>query len=163
MRIVDHKSFLTGVFYSVVGAGGVGYSSLYSLGNLARIGPGYFPLALSALLLLLGGIISLRSVRLSKPDVGKSPRRAPVFDWRGDIFILLWILASVLMFAFLLPTLGLVLAIPLLVILLGLASHNRHYRQILLNAFFITLLSLAVFIYGLGLLLPLWPRLPGGA
>lgn len=158
IRVADPKSFLTGLFYLAFGLGSVLISLGYTLGSLARIGPGYFPLLLGILLMALGLIVSLRALGLrdvETPAENNQGRWSFLLD--RDLLTLAWIIAAVVLFGLLLKQLGLLLAIFLLVFLASLASHERNYIRILITSLVITLLSYLVFIKGLGVLLPIWP------
>jgi Tripartite tricarboxylate transporter TctB family len=67
------------------------------------------------------------------------------------------ILLSVAGFGFLLPRLGLFIALPLLVVASSRASEEFSWKGTLLNAAFLTVFSWAIFIKGLGLTIPLLP------
>lgn len=158
LRIADPKSFLTGLFYLAFGLGSVLVSLGYTLGSLARIGPGYFPLLLGLLLIALGLLVSLRALGWRDTETpSESSQNAWSFLLDRDLLTLAWIIASVVLFGLLLKQIGLLLAIFLLVFIASLASHERNYTRILITALVITLLSYLVFIKGLGVLLPIWP------
>lgn len=159
LRVADPKSFLTGLFYLAFGLGSVLVSLGYTLGSLARIGPGYFPLLLGILLVALGLLVSLRALGLrdAEDPAAETGHSRWSFLLERDWLTLAWIIASVVLFGLLLKQIGLLLAIFLLVFIASLASHERNYTRILITALVITLLSYLVFIKGLGVLLPIWP------
>ena len=56
MRIKSQKDFFAGLLYVVIGGGFAIGATNYTVGNAARMGPGYFPLLVG---ILLGGVPSL--------------------------------------------------------------------------------------------------------
>lgn len=154
LRITDQKSFVTGLLYIAFGLGSSVVSTDYTLGNLARLGPGYFPLILGILLVVIGLIVSLRTLGTGD-ELDDPERKLALFD--ESFPILVWIIASVVLFGLMLKSLGLIPSVVLLVVISGLASHDRSFSRIALSAAIITLLSVLAFKYGLGLMLPLWP------
>ena len=56
------KDFWTGIAYLSIGGLGISYGRDYSLGSAGRMGPGYFPLVISCLLILFGLIAIVRSL-----------------------------------------------------------------------------------------------------
>ena len=62
MKIKSERDFWSGVMFIVVGvAFGLGARN-YSMGVGARPGPGYFPMILSSILVLLGLIVTFKSL-----------------------------------------------------------------------------------------------------
>jgi putative tricarboxylic transport membrane protein len=52
--LFDSKNFLSGLFFLGVGALGIFMAPGYPMGSALRMGPGYFPVVLSSLLILFG-------------------------------------------------------------------------------------------------------------
>jgi hypothetical protein len=122
----------------------------YPLVDSAHLGPGFFPLALGLLLALLGAFIVFKSLVL---EVEGGDLIGPL-AWRP----LLVLVAALALFGYALPRLGLLLAIPLLVLTASLAGDGFRPREALLNATVLTAGGWAVLHRGLGLNLPLWPQ-----
>lgn len=143
---------LLGYSHVVAGLGGVLIGVLaiveasgYPLGSGTRMGPGYFPLALGALMILLGlGVLFLEGRGIAAPDI---PRPA----WRG----LLWILLSVAAFAFLVERFGLAPAVVASIMLSAQADDDLSLKESLVLAALVAAASVAIFICLLGL--PLQP------
>ena len=53
MRIKSQKDFFAGLLYVVIGGGFAIGATNYTVGNAARMGPGYFPLLVGILLVSL--------------------------------------------------------------------------------------------------------------
>ena len=118
----------------------------YRLGDMHRMGPAMFPTLVGALLAALGAIMALRAFALDGPPV-------PRFEARPIVVSLL----AIVLFGIALQWVGLVAAIAVLV-LTG-ANAARDVRQLdnLALAAVMIFFSVAVFVWLLGLPLPLWP------
>jgi hypothetical protein len=155
VHIKSQRDFWAGVLFASIGAGFAwGAAAYYPFGTSSRPGPGYFPLLLGAGMTLLGLLIVIESlVKRSAHDgdpIGK-------IAWKQ----LAIIVGSITLFGFLLPRVGLFIALPLLVILGSMASNEAKLPVTLANATILTLGSWAVFVLGLGLSIPLWPDFIG--
>jgi hypothetical protein len=148
MRIVHQKDFATGLLYIALGAAFAIASWGYRMGTPSRMGPGYFPFCLGALMTIVGVAVLLGAVR-SRAEPDKLDR------W--DLKALFVVLGSVIVFALLLEPLGLIISVVALVIGSSLASHEFTWRIALLNTITLTATALIVFVYGLNLQLPVWP------
>jgi hypothetical protein len=148
MRIKDFKDFCAGLMFLLFGAAFTLGATGYSLGSAAKMGPGYFPLILGGLLSLLGGIIFVRS--LVNPSA----------DGRvGQILLKPGILVfgSIAAFALLLKTAGLVVSIFAIILVASFASRESRFRDSVISAILLCAVSLAIFVYGLNLQIPVWP------
>ena len=86
--LIKHpKDFYAGLMYASIGAGVVLIARDYNIGTSVRMGPGYFPIILGTLLILVGSISMIRSFFHHGTAI-------PRFVWR-DIFL---ILGSVIVF-----------------------------------------------------------------
>jgi len=146
MRIRSPKDFWAGLIFIAIGGGFVLLAQQYRLGDMHRMGPAMFPTLIGALLAALGLIIALRSFVLDGAPV-------PRFDARP---IGISILAIVL-FGIALQWLGLVAAIAALVLVGAYASREVRLLDNLALAAAMIVFSVAVFVWLLGLPLPLWP------
>ncbi len=146
LQIRHPKDFYAGVIFIVVGVAALLIGRDYSLGTTTRMGPGYFPALLGALLTLLGLIISLRSLIFDGPAVGQIGFRPLVL-----------ILASMLAFAGLLEPAGLVIATAALIAIGCLGSVESRARDVIILSIALIALALGLFVYGLGLPMKIWP------
>jgi hypothetical protein len=146
MRIRSPKDFWAGLIFIAIGGGSVLLAQQYRLGDMHRMGPAMFPTLIGALLVALGLIIALRSFVLDGAPVQR-------FDARP---IGISILAIVL-FGIALQWLGLVAAIAALVLVGAYASREVRLLDNLALAAAMIVFSVAVFVWLLGLPLPLWP------
>lgn len=149
LRIKSERDFWSGALFLGTGIGFALGATQYSMGSGARPGPGYFPLLLGCLLAILGTVVLFQSLTIATRD---GDRIGPV-AWRP----LLVVNASITLFALALPSLGLVLTVPILTIVVSLAGDEFGWRGVLVNAAVLTLSAWAIFIAGLKLVIPLWP------
>ncbi len=63
------KDFWSGALFVAVGVGAIVLGSKYTLGSVARMGPGYFPRLIGILLVVLGGMLALRALAVDGPKV----------------------------------------------------------------------------------------------
>jgi uncharacterized membrane protein len=119
-----------------------GAESILSLpiGSALRMGPGYFPLLLSGLLVLAGAAIAFRSA-------GQTPPAGRPFPWRG----LAVLLPAPIVFGATIRGIGLVGATALVVVISAFACRRVSPGLALLLAVGLTLFCVAIFHYGLGL------------
>jgi hypothetical protein len=145
-RIRNPKDFWAGSLFIVVGAAAIILGSRYNLGTAARMGPGYFPRILGMLLILLGGIVALRALRLDGPKI-------PPWRWWSTGIVL----GSVVLFGLIVNTAGLALSTVILIVLASSASSEFRWKEALISGLFLAALAVGVFIIGLKLQLPIWP------
>jgi hypothetical protein len=119
-----------------------GAESILSLpiGSALRMGPGYFPLVLSGLLVVAGAAIAFRSI-------GQAPSTERPFPWRG----LAVLLPAPVVFGVTIRGLGLVGATALVGLISAFASRRVSPRLAILLAIGLTAFCVAIFHYGLGL------------
>jgi len=177
---------LAGALFLLVGIGVFIIAGQYPVGDAARMGPGYFPRLLGGLLAVLGSVVLAGSWR--KPgatgDRGLLLAWAGIplfwavlagFGRAGlsglDLALasllalcgyvsrpLFWVLAGVALFALLLDAGGLVLASLALMLAARRAEPELSWRGALALWLLLLLISLAIFVWGLGTPLPVWPR-----
>lgn len=152
MRIRHPKDFWSGAMFFAAGIAFVGLAQDYAIGTAQRMGPGYFPTLLGGLLAVLGLVIAIQGLTRGAPD-GAVER----FHF-GPLAI---VLGAVVLFGLLLRPLGLVVALLVLIGASAYASHEFRLREVVPLALFMVLLVLAVFVWGLGMVIPVWPAFLG--
>jgi hypothetical protein len=153
MRIRHPKEFLTGGMFVFFGGSATVMSTGLTIGTAAKMGPGYFPLILGALLVGLGIVLLLRSIFGSKDSHGW-----PMLQIKPVGIVL----TSVVMFSLILRPLGLLMSTAVLVVLASTASHEFRWKEALLNAAVLVAIILVVFVYFLEFPLPVWPAFTSG-
>jgi hypothetical protein len=157
MHLKNQKDFLSGLLFMVCGVSFAWGASRYSIGNAARMGPGYFPLLLGAVLTVLGVFIVFKALVFETEDGG----RIGGWAWRpvgfvvlanGVFGVLIGGLASVG-----LPPMGLVASIFALVVIAARAGQEFRWKEVLLLALVLALGSYLTFIVLLKLQIAVWP------
>ena len=146
MRIRSPRDFWAGLIFIAIGGGFVLLAQQYRLGDMHRMGPAMFPTLVGALLVALGLIIALRSFALDGAPV-------PRFEARPIGVSLL----AIVLFGIALQWLGLVAAVAVLVLVGAYAARDVRLRDNLALAAVMVAFSVGVFVWLLGLPLPLWP------
>lgn len=149
MRVRNHRDMWAGVMFFAFGVVFMVLSQQYQMGTAARMGPAYFPTVLGAILALLGFAISVSAFAR-----GNAALRLKAVGWREITLVLV----SVALFAALLPRMGMVVSIMALVVVASLAGHEFRLRESLVSAVVLTTLSYLVFVVGLELQFPVWPK-----
>ena len=146
MRVRSPKDFWAGLIFVAIGGGFVLLAQEYLLGDMHRMGPALFPSLVGALLAALGAFIALRAFALDGPPV-------PRFEARPILVSLL----AIVLFAIALQWVGLVAAVAVLVLIGANAARDVRLLDVLALAAGMIVFSVAVFVWLLGLPLPLWP------
>jgi hypothetical protein len=147
MRIRSPMDFWCGVLFVAIGVMTIVLAQEYRFGTSARMGPGYFPTLLGALLAALG-------LSLSVPALWIDGERLPPMKLRPLLMVLLGIAA----FGIALQHLGFIAAIVALVAVAGLADPDLKPVAIAGVAVFLVVFSTLIFVVLLGLPLRLWPE-----
>jgi hypothetical protein len=146
MRIRSPKDFWAGLIFIAIGGGFVLLAQQYRLGDLHRMGPAMFPTLVGVLLAALGLIIAVRAFALDGAPV-------PRFEARPIGVSLL----AIVLFGIALQWFGLVAAVAVLVLVGAHAARNVRPLESLALAAVMVVFSVGVFVWLLGLPLPLWP------
>lgn len=146
MRIKSSKDFWAGLMFIGIGLFFMIGARNYELGSAARMGPAYFPTMVGGLMAVIGGIVLFQSFVVSGGKVAAFP-----------LLLLFFISLALLLFGYLLHVVGLVLALVLLVVISAFAGHEFKLWEALLLASVLIVLSILVFVMGLGQPFPLWP------
>jgi Tripartite tricarboxylate transporter TctB family len=148
MRIRAPKDFWAGVMFCAFAAAALFAARGYSLGSAGRMGPGYFPLLLGVVLAGLGGILIVRSVVIDGEPLP-----------RFRVLPLAIIAGAVCLFGLAIEPLGLVVSLAILVVLAAIAGLQFRLVETVALAVGLIVFSVGVFVYALGLPLPVWPSL----
>lgn len=154
MKIKSQRDFWSGLMFVIVGVVFAVGATNYSLGSSARPGPGYFPLMLSVIMAILGGVVLFKSLTIEV----EGGDLIGAIAWKP----LLVVVAAIVMFGFALPRLGMIVTVPILIIMTSFAGDEFHWKGVLLSAVVLTVGSWAIFILGLKLTIPMWPTFFGG-
>jgi len=145
IRIRNGKDFYAGIFFFFIGIVTVLEARGYSVGTARNMGPGYFPILLGYLLLMIGGGTAVRGLWLKGEGIKISSIRP-----------LLMVSGAVLSFAFLLKPCGLILALLALVFISCLGNREFRFRDVVILFFVLVAIAIVLFVYALGLPFPLF-------
>jgi Tripartite tricarboxylate transporter TctB family len=159
MAIKSQKDFFSGLLFTAVGAAFAWGATNYSVGTGARMGPGYFPLILGTCMAILGAIITFKALVVETADGAGD--KIGSWAWKPLFFII----AANLVFGLLLgglpsigfPAFGLIAAIFALTFIAAMAGEEFKFREVLILAIILCVMSYAAFILLLKLQFPVWP------
>ncbi len=153
MKLQDaRKDLLAGAVFAGFGLAFAITSATYEVGTPLRMGPGFFPLALGGVLVVLGIAIAIKGFL-----AGEGGEIGPV-PWRAIVLLL----GAILVFGFTVRDLGLVPALFIAVLLAALAGRSARVIPAVVTAVALTVLSVLIFVYALQLRLDLFGPLLGG-
>ena len=157
MKIKSQKDFWSGLMFMAAGIAFAWGATNYTIGEGARMGPGYFPLVLGILLTLIGLFVVFEAMVVETEDgepIGK-------FAWKPLFFII----ASNLVFGICLggipklgiPAMGLIVGIYALTFIASMAGEEHKNREVAVLATILAIGSYLAFIVLLKLQFPVWP------
>jgi putative tricarboxylic transport membrane protein len=148
LRIRSQSDFWCGLLFIAIGVAAATLAQDYRVGTAARMGPGYFPTLLGAVLVLIG-------LTLSLPALVRDGEAFPKLHLRP----LAVILVSIVVFGLTLQYLGFVAAVTALVLVGAFADPDLKPIEAIAVAAFMVAFSVGIFWALLGLPLNLWAGL----
>lgn len=157
LGIKSQRDFYSGALFCAFGVAFAWGATNYTVGDSARMGPGYFPLLVGVLIAILGSMILFNSLRRGGPDgdpIGK-------VAWRPLVFII----GANLVFGVLLagmpslgiPAMGLIVAIYALTFIASLAGDQFDFKGVAILATVLAIGSYIAFELALKLNFQIWP------
>ena len=146
MRIRAPKDFWAGVMFGGFAVVALLAARGYAFGSAGKMGPGYFPL-------LLGGVLGLLSAILIGRSVVIEGEPLPRFH----VLPLAVIAVAVCLFGFFIEPFGLIVALAVLTVLSASAGSQFRLPEVLALTVALIVFSVGVFVYALGLPIPIWP------
>lgn len=138
-----------GLFFIALGSAALWVSHDYPLGDLNRMGPGYFPRMLSVGMIGLGILI----VRQGLPELASAK------GLRSRLDRSFWLIPLALVaFGLLVEPLGVVVALALTLAIAGAAHREARIKEIAISIVTLVVLSVVIFVMVLKLPLHLWPE-----
>lgn len=116
----------------------------YEIGSAFRMGPGYMPIVLGGILVLLGVLIAAKGI--GKPDTAAAP------PWPLRALVL--VLGTILFFAATIRGLGFVPVVLTSAFVTAMASRKNSWLSAVIIAVGLCVLCLVIFVIGLGLIIP---------
>ena len=143
MKIKNAVDFWAGLMFIGFGLTAILVAGDYPMGEARRMGPGYFPTYIGAILMIIGAIVSGRAMIVPGPRIGR-------WGWRGLILLCSAFAAyGLVMDQF---GLGFVPALAAVILLSSLAEPG--FRPLELAALTLVLVGGAVALFSYGLELP---------
>jgi hypothetical protein len=148
LNIRNPKDFWSGVLFAAIGFSFAIIVKVYEypMGTASRMGAGYFPFVLGNIL----GVMGLVIIAKAWVSDGKAITK---FAWRPIMFVL----SGFVIFGLIAKSLGLVVAIILLVMIASFGGHEFRLKEALISSVVLSVGCVAVFVYGLKLPFPVWP------
>jgi hypothetical protein len=141
--IRNPKDFYAGLVFILVGIAFIWLARDYGFGTARRMGPAYFPIVLSGILICIGLVIGVRGVAVTEdPPQG--------FTFKGLALVTI----STVMFGVLVRTAGVPVATAVLVCISAAASQRFNWKPTLVLAIGLAVFCVVVFVYALGLPMP---------
>ena len=157
MNIKSQKDFFSGLMFMGVGLAFAWGATTYSVGQGARMGPGYFPLYLGVLMAILGAAITFSSLVVESVGGDKVGKWA----WKPLFFIILANLLFGVLLAGLpslrIPAMGLIAAIYVLTFIASMAEPGWKVKNTFILATILAAGSYVAFIMALKLQIQVWP------
>ena len=141
----DFTDIIGGLFLLALGLFFAIYAQRYSFGTLNRMGPGFFPIVLGVIVGLLGLLIAVPAWFRG----GNSPE----VNWKTMSIVI----GSVVLFGATLQSVGLMLASMITVVVASLADNDITWRTRAYMALGVAPIIYVIFIFGLGMIIPVWP------
>ncbi|HEX7891054.1 MAG TPA: tripartite tricarboxylate transporter TctB family protein [Ramlibacter sp.] len=157
MTIKSQKDFFAGLMFMVAGIAFAWGATNYTIGEGARMGPGYFPLMLGILLTLIGAFVVFEALVVQTED----GERIGTMAWKPLFFIIF----SNIIFGICLgglpkigiPAMGLIVGIYALTFVAALAGDEFKAKEVAVLATVLAIGSYLAFIVLLKLQFPVWP------
>ena len=157
MQIKSQKDFFSGLMFMGIGVAFAWGATTYSVGEGARMGPGYFPLMLGILMTILGIFITFKALVIEVEGGDKIGQWA----WKPLIFIILANLIFGVLLAGLpvikLPAFGMIVAIYALTFIASMAEAGWKFKTTFILATVLAVGSYLAFVVLLKLQFPVWP------
>jgi hypothetical protein len=162
LTIKSQKDFVAGLMFTAVGIAFAWGATNYSVGNGARMGPGYFPLVLGVLLAVLGAVVTFTALVVET----EGGEKIGTLAWKPLGFII----GSNILFGILLaglpklgvPAFGLIVAIYGLTFVAALAGDEFKAKEVAILATVLAIGSYLAFVVLLKLQFPVWPSFISG-
>jgi hypothetical protein len=146
MKIKSQEDFWAGLMFVGFGVLAIVVARNYPMGSALRMGPGYFPTYLGAIMIVIGAIMTGRGFRVEGEGIGP-------WGWRP----LLWLSAAFAGFGLLIEEGGFVLALLAMIIASSLAGRDTRLVELIVLIVVLIAGSVGLFIYGLELPYSLFP------
>jgi putative tricarboxylic transport membrane protein len=139
-----NRDFFAGLFYIGLGVVAMWIARDYPFGSALRMGPGYFPTVLGGIMVVFGIMVVLMGIK-------NNEKIKPGFSFRALIVLPI----ATVVFGVTMEHAGFIPALALLIPVSAAASKEFKWVEVGLLTVGLTIMSLAIFIWGLGLPYPM--------
>ena len=152
-HVLKRTDVLSGLMFMTVAILALWFSRDYPIGTSLRMGTGYVPRLLAWILLGLGLVVLLQ-------DLWKRDAYEPVADSESLLALrpVFFVTLGIVVFGLLIERMGLVIAVLALIGIVSLAKPGKRIIETAIMAVVLAAGAVVIFIYGLGLTLPIWPE-----
>ena len=145
LKIKSQEDFWAGLMFIGFGVLAIVISRDYPMGSAMRMGPGYFPTSLGAIMVLLGSIITLLSFKVAGGKVKP-------FAWKPMIVLAI----AFCTFAWGIDHIGFIPSLAIMILLSAFAGREFRLKEVLILMVILIVGCWALFIKGLELPFPLF-------
>lgn len=138
IRVKKPQDAGAAVLFILMGLAGLWFGRDLRFGTNARMGPGYFPIVLSWLLISFGGVIGIRALIMEGAAIAK-----PNLRGLGIVFL------AIILFGLLIDRVGLGVTALLVPLLAAFASQEVKWKEALALSISLAIACVLVFIYAL--------------
>jgi hypothetical protein len=146
--LLQNRDFLAGMLFLLIGGFAFYIALSYPFGSIDKMGPGYFPRVLSAVLAVFGLVTLVKGLRSGERVQG-------TWGW----FPLVMLTVSLVSFGFLIEHVGMIPALVVMFFTSAYAGKEARFVEVLVLTVIMCLAATAIFVWGLKLPYPLfaWP------
>jgi hypothetical protein len=131
----NNKDVLAGLLFILIGAFAVLIAADYPMGSAKRMGPGYFPMVLGAILCLFGAVLTVRGLL-------KGEKVSGGWGWKPVALLTF----SLVLFGFIVTRLGLIPALAVMFFVSALAGREFRFTEVLLLTAVMSVFAVGVFV-----------------
>jgi hypothetical protein len=144
-RVKSPQDLGAALVFIAIGLAGLYFGKNLTFGTASHMGPGFFPTWLNFMILAIGVGTGLKALATEGP-------RIEPFQLRPILFIV----AAILIFGFLINAVGLALSAVLMTIFAAYARRGVNVTETILLAMGLAVFGVIVFVYVLGQAVPAW-------
>jgi hypothetical protein len=146
LKIKNQEDFWAGVMFAGFGLLAIVLSLDYPMGTASRMGPGYFPTWLGAMMLIMGVIVALVGLKIEGGE------KISPFAWKPMIMLSI----GFCLFGWGVDHIGFIPSLLGLSVITSAAGQRFKIVEVLILAVALTAIMVGVFIYGIDLPFPLF-------
>jgi Tripartite tricarboxylate transporter TctB family len=145
VRVKSPQDIGAAIVFIVIGLAGLYLGKNLTFGTASQMGPGFFPTWLNFLIIAIGVGVGVKALAVEGPPIER-------FQLRPILFIV----AAIVIFGFLIQAVGLALSAVLMTFFAAYARRDVKVTETILLAAGLAVFSVILFIYALGQAVPAW-------